>query len=112
MSASSLLFTPSNWSSKQSVTVTGVNDSAVDGSATYTVVLGNPTSTDTAYADINPPDVELTNTDKMMNDPAFGEKPEQRRQLLYKGGLKIYTTLDPRIQKASLRAKAGEGQNR
>lgn len=67
VSASSLLFTPSNWSSKQSVTVTGVNDSAVDGSATYTVVLGNPTSTDTAYADINPPDVELTNTD---NDTA------------------------------------------
>lgn len=67
VSTSSLLFTPSNWSSKQSVTVTGVNDSAVDGSPTYTVVLGNPTSTDTDYADINPPDVELTNTD---NDTA------------------------------------------
>ncbi|WP_308491572.1 transglycosylase domain-containing protein [Microbacterium terrisoli] len=43
-------------------------------------------------------------TQVMRNDPAFGDK-EQRRQLLYKGGLKIYTTLDPRIQKASAKAQ-------
>ncbi len=64
---SSLTFTTANWQSKQSVTVTGVDDDAVDGSAVYTVKIGAPTSTDKAYADIDPPDVSVTNTD---NDTA------------------------------------------
>ena len=32
------------------------------------------------------------------NDPAFGETPEERADLLYRGGLVITTTLDPRLQ--------------
>ncbi|MGN6221726.1 MAG: transglycosylase domain-containing protein [Microbacterium sp.] len=36
--------------------------------------------------------------DTILNDPAFGETPEARRQLLDRGGLNVYTTLDPRIQ--------------
>ncbi|WP_417561843.1 transglycosylase domain-containing protein [Microbacterium sp.] len=44
-------------------------------------------------------------TDVMRNDPAFGKTAEDRRQLLYKGGLKIYTTLDPRIQAAAQKAQ-------
>ena len=31
-------------------------------------------------------------------DPAFGETPEQRQDLLHRGGLKIYTALNPKIQ--------------
>ena len=32
------------------------------------------------------------------NDPAFGKEPEDRERLLRRGGLKIYTTLDMRVQ--------------
>ena len=32
------------------------------------------------------------------NDPAFGKEPEDRELLLRRGGLKIYTTLDMRVQ--------------
>jgi hypothetical protein len=67
VSTSSLVFTSTNWSSKQSVTVTGVNDDEVDGSPTYQALVGTPTSTDTDYTQINPPDVDLTNFD---NDTA------------------------------------------
>jgi hypothetical protein len=67
VSTDALVFTGSNWSSKQSVTVTGVNDSSVDGSAAYTILIGAPTSTDTAYADIDPTDISMTNLD---NDSA------------------------------------------
>ncbi len=36
--------------------------------------------------------------DLVLADPAFGETPEQRRNLLYTGGLTIETTLDPHLQ--------------
>ncbi|MGW9346016.1 transglycosylase domain-containing protein, partial [Streptomyces albidoflavus] len=32
----------------------------------------------------------------ILNDPAFGETPEQRQDTLQRGGLNVYTTLDPR----------------
>ncbi|MFJ2369594.1 transglycosylase domain-containing protein [Microbacterium sp. NPDC087665] len=32
------------------------------------------------------------------NDPAFGDTPQDRRELLRRGGLQIYTTLDLRVQ--------------
>ncbi|WP_158375336.1 penicillin-binding protein [Cellulosimicrobium cellulans] len=32
------------------------------------------------------------------NDPAFGETPQEREDRLYRGGLTITTTLDPRLQ--------------
>lgn len=37
-------------------------------------------------------------TKVIANDPVFGETSEQRRQLLYRGGLEIYTTLDTQMQ--------------
>ncbi|MFB9955765.1 transglycosylase domain-containing protein [Cellulomonas denverensis] len=37
-------------------------------------------------------------TNVIKNDPAFGETPEEREDLLYRGGLTITTTLDPRVQ--------------
>jgi membrane peptidoglycan carboxypeptidase len=43
-------------------------------------------------------------TSVMLNDPAFGDK-EERQTLLRKGGLKVYTTLDPRVQKAAKKAQ-------
>ncbi|MCO7274573.1 MULTISPECIES: transglycosylase domain-containing protein [Cellulosimicrobium] len=37
----------------------------------------------------------------IMSDPVFGETKEERQTLLYRGGLDIYTTLDPAMQAAA-----------
>lgn len=37
----------------------------------------------------------------LMADPAFAEAPEDRFDLLFRGGLRIYTTLDPAVQQAA-----------
>ncbi|MFK4837854.1 transglycosylase domain-containing protein [Microbacterium sp. ZW T2_14] len=44
--------------------------------------------------------------DVILNDPAFGETGEDRRALLQRGGLNVYTTLDPRIQATAQAAVA------
>lgn len=62
-----LEFTPSNWSKAQTVTVTGVDDDVVDGEQSYTIKLGKPTTSDSAYAELDPHDVSLVNED---NDSA------------------------------------------
>jgi len=64
---SELVFTADNWDTARTVTVTGVDDSIVDGPQAYTIQLGTPTSTDAAYAAIDPADVAVTNAD---NDTA------------------------------------------
>jgi hypothetical protein len=63
VSASALTFTPANWSTPQTVTVTGVDDPAADGNQTYAIVTAPATSTDAAYAGLDPPDVSVTNSD-------------------------------------------------
>lgn len=37
----------------------------------------------------------------ILNDPAYGNSPEERERKLYRGGLNITTTLDSRLQKAA-----------
>jgi hypothetical protein len=80
VSTSALTFTPANWSARQTVTVTGVDDDEDDGSATYKVTLGSPTTTDTDYADLVPPSVNLTNKDndvaEIVVSPAEGDTTE------------------------------------
>ncbi|MCP2637533.1 transglycosylase domain-containing protein [Microbacterium sp. HD4P20] len=39
--------------------------------------------------------------DVILNDPAFGETAEDRADTLRRGGLNVYTTLDPRVQGAA-----------
>lgn len=63
LSAPALTFTSGNWNIPQIITVTGVDDVAVDGDVLYTMVLGEITSADVAYAGLNPDDISLTNTD-------------------------------------------------
>lgn len=63
VSASSLVFTTTNWNTAQTVTVTGVNDTIVDGNIAYSVILGLTSSSDTMYNGMNPSDISLTNLD-------------------------------------------------
>ena len=63
VSTASLVFTAANWSTAQTVTVTGVNDPIDDGNIGYTIVVGAAVSTDTSYNGINPNDISLTNQD-------------------------------------------------
>ncbi|ABS27125.1 Calx-beta domain-containing protein [Anaeromyxobacter sp. Fw109-5] len=59
----SLVFTTANWNAPQTVTVTGVDDAAVDGDQSYLAALGPATSADAAYAGRDPADLTFTNTD-------------------------------------------------
>lgn len=63
VSPAMLSFSTSNWMTPQTVTVTGVNDSATDGDVPYTVALAAPVTTDTKYAGIDPADLDAVNKD-------------------------------------------------
>ena len=63
VSPSSILFSSSNWSTAQTVTVTGVDDTAVDGNQGYTIILGVASSADSNYSGLDPADVSVSNTD-------------------------------------------------
>ncbi len=63
----SVVFTPSNWMTPQTVTVTGVDDPSVDGDVAYTIVTAAVMSSDGNYDGLNPDDVAVTNQD---NDTA------------------------------------------
>ncbi|MBI5055578.1 MAG: alkaline phosphatase [Nitrospirae bacterium] len=67
VSPSSLTFTSVNWSGEQTVTVTGVNDFAIDGNATFTIITGAAASSDVNYSAMAVSDVSATNMD---NDAA------------------------------------------
>lgn len=41
---------------------------------------------------------------QILNDPAFASTPEARQELLYRGGLRIETPLDPQVQDAAQQA--------
>ncbi|MAI72857.1 MAG: hypothetical protein CMM01_18390, partial [Rhodopirellula sp.] len=60
---SQLTFTSVNWNEAQTVTVTGVDDSVVDGSVDYSVVLGVAVTSDSNYSGLDPADVSLSNAD-------------------------------------------------
>src|SRR5204862_5159277 len=62
VSPASLVFTPVNWATAQTATVTGVNDAVVDGTITYTIVTA-ATSGDPNYQGIVVADVTVNNTD-------------------------------------------------
>ncbi len=58
-----LTFTSGNWSTLQTVTVSGVNDTAIDANQAFTVVSDAATSTDPDYSSINPVDINFINVD-------------------------------------------------
>lgn len=58
-----LAFAPADWSTPQTLVVTGVDDPVADGDQPVTIVLGALQSTDPAFAGVDPADVTLTNLD-------------------------------------------------
>ncbi len=56
-------FTPGNWNVTQTITVTGVDDTAADGNQPYFVRTQAATSADPGYSGLNPSDVSLVNVD-------------------------------------------------
>jgi Ca2+-binding RTX toxin-like protein len=58
----SLVFTPTNWFTPQTFTITPVDDTLVDGSVPYNIVT-TLTTTDPTYSTLNPTDIAVTNTD-------------------------------------------------
>ncbi|MBN8524507.1 MAG: hypothetical protein J0M02_04115 [Planctomycetes bacterium] len=59
----SLTFSPLNWDTAQTVTVTGVNDANDDGNVLFVVFTAAAISTDAAYNGLDPIDVSITNQD-------------------------------------------------
>jgi len=62
LTTNQLVFTPSNWSTAQSVTISGVNDDINDDDVSY-LILTSTTSSDPNYGSINPSDVSVINQD-------------------------------------------------
>ncbi|MEJ7604168.1 MAG: Calx-beta domain-containing protein [Kofleriaceae bacterium] len=62
----SVTFTPANFATEQTITVTGVDDPDDDGDQLYVIRINACTSTDTNYNDFNPRDPSARNAD---NDP-------------------------------------------
>ncbi len=59
----SLVFGSGSWSTPQIVTVTGQNDTVVDGDVAYAIATTAATSADPGYGGMNPADVAATNQD-------------------------------------------------
>jgi hypothetical protein len=58
-----LTFTATNWSTAQSVTITGVDDAEVDGNKMYVVTVGPPDTADGGYSVLPAQTVNLENLD-------------------------------------------------
>ena len=57
----------------QLVTVTGVDDMELDGNIGYSINTGEATSTDKAYAGIDPSDVAVINVDNDVGEQVFDD---------------------------------------
>ncbi|MCP4109449.1 MAG: calcium-binding protein, partial [Desulfobacteraceae bacterium] len=84
-----LTFTPANWNGVQTVTVTGVDDSSVDGDQDYSIVMGAASSSDANYNGIDPGDVSVTNVDN--NSAGFTVTPVTGLVTTELGGTATFT---------------------
>jgi gliding motility-associated-like protein len=89
VSPTSLTFTPANWNTPQTVTITGVDDDVDDDNVAYTIITNPASSTDSKYSGLNPVDVSVTNTD---NDTAgFTVSPTSGLTTTEAGGTAQFT---------------------
>ena len=80
VSPSSLTFTPVNWDTTQEVSLTGVDDSIIDGNQSYTIILAAAVSDDSDYNDLDPNDVTAINEN---NEPS--QLPDSGQTICYDG---------------------------
>ncbi len=86
---SSVTFTPANWDTAQTVTVTGVDDSLVDGNITYAILTAPAVSADGAYSGVDAANVAVTNND---NDaPGISVNPASGLTTTEAGGTATFT---------------------
>ena len=71
----SLTFTPVNWKAPQVVTVSGLNDAVADGDQPFEIRTAPAESGDSAYNQLDPPDVSVTNVDD--DSPGITVKPAE-----------------------------------
>lgn len=58
-----ITFTPDNWDTPQTITVTGQDDDLLDGAQNYSITTSNASSTDVGYNGLDIPDIDLINYD-------------------------------------------------
>jgi len=58
-----ITFSADNWSTPQTIIVTGIDDDLVDGDSDYTIVISAATSQDTDYDELDPADISFVNAD-------------------------------------------------
>ncbi len=104
-------FTPANWNAPQTVTVTGVNDDAVDGNQVYSIAFATITSTDSAYAGLTVPPVAVTNIDDetagFVISSASGDTNEAGQQAMFSVALTSQPQADVTLSFASSDATEG-----
>jgi hypothetical protein len=89
-------FTPANWNTPRTITVTGVNDNIADGNQNFTIITGAAVSADPKYSGLAVADVQATNID---NDIAQVYVKARRRLLVSENGqsstFRVRLTLAP-----------------
>ncbi|MEP6580423.1 FG-GAP-like repeat-containing protein [Microcoleus vaginatus GB2-A3] len=72
ISTESITFNSANWNVAQEITVTGVEDSVVDGDIDYKIVTEKAVSTDPTYNERDVADVRVSNQDNDVAPPQVG----------------------------------------
>lgn len=113
VSAPTLTFDGTNWNVAQTVTITGQDDTAVDGNVPYNIVLsihGSTTDT-TGYTTLNPADVSVTNTDNDVPSilvlPAAVTTSETGTTATFNVSLNVEPTADVTVDITGLDATEG-----
>ncbi|MBA4372139.1 MAG: hypothetical protein C0402_04695 [Thermodesulfovibrio sp.] len=92
VSPASVTFTSGNWSTAQTVTVTGVDDAVVDGNIAYTIITAAASSADSNYSGLNASDVSVTNTDDdVAGSPGITVNPTSGLTTTEAGGTAQFT---------------------
>jgi Domain of unknown function (DUF4347)/Cadherin-like/Right handed beta helix region/Cadherin domain/SdrD B-like domain len=66
-----LTFTSANWNTPQTITVTGVNDTVIDGNRSYQLIFGAASSADPAYNGLITANRTLTNLDTSTSNSIY-----------------------------------------
>ena len=91
VSAASVIFTTENWNAPQTITVTGVDDTLVDGAQSYKIITAPATSTDKNYSGLNADDVSLSNIDD--DSPGLTVSPTTGLTTTEGGGTATFTVV-------------------